>query len=257
MQRWRYLPDVGLDAVPVILRVSALAAPSRPTRSPRLLPVPPRPAPVAPKLVPRRPRRPLEHRHARRALLPRKPFTDIAYALFAAASELSDIYAEFIRHGLRAKAPDARRHRRPGALAPPCSAQPVSYPTHALPQNARAREGSCDAAHVTFPVHAVVLGAHCAKLRPPCARALRAWRARRSSPHAFAILHTFTYTPRLAPALAALLPLPPAFLSSASSHGRSGEELTHATLLATLASPPALHALALHLCASSSSNLTR
>ncbi|KAJ6573057.1 hypothetical protein DFH09DRAFT_1312333 [Mycena vulgaris] len=47
---------------------------------------------------------------------------------------------------------------------------------------------------------------------------------------------------------------PPAFLSSSSSHRRSGE-VTHATLLATLVSPPALHALASHLCASSSSNL--
>ncbi|KAJ6565563.1 hypothetical protein DFH09DRAFT_1363765 [Mycena vulgaris] len=44
------------------------------------------------------------------------------------------------------------------------------------------------------------------------------------SPHAFAILHTFI-----------------------------GEELTHTTLLATLASPPALHALACNLCASSNS----
>ncbi|KAJ6565536.1 hypothetical protein DFH09DRAFT_1363753 [Mycena vulgaris] len=44
----------------------------------------------------------------------------------------------------------------------------------------------------------------------------------------------------------------PAFLASASSHGRSGEELAHPILLATLVSPPAMHAHAAHLCAASS-----
>ncbi|KAJ6565555.1 hypothetical protein DFH09DRAFT_1473675 [Mycena vulgaris] len=78
------------------------------------------------------------------------------------------------------------------------------------------------------------------------------------SPHAFAILHAFMYTDCLAPALAAFLPLPPAFLASSSSksHSSHGEELTHATLLAILASRPSLHALALHLSAASSSNLS-
>ncbi|KAJ6573052.1 hypothetical protein DFH09DRAFT_1362204 [Mycena vulgaris] len=149
----------------------------------------------------------------------RPPFTDIARdTLLAAAPGLSGVPAEFIRHGLRAMAPQMLagigtlapshlptslprsplptslpRSPLPGALAVPLRASPdpapVSYSTHALPQQARAREES-DAGHAIFPVHA-------------------------SSP-----------TP----------------LSS------------RPTLLATLASPPALHALASHLCAASASN---
>ncbi|KAJ7450779.1 hypothetical protein FB451DRAFT_1052094, partial [Mycena latifolia] len=66
------------------------------------------------------------------------------------------------------------------------------------------------------------------------------------SPQAFAILHAFLYTHRLVPALTSLLPLPPAFL----------EPLTHASLTATLDSPSMRHALAAHLCAAASGNLT-
>ncbi|KAJ6573033.1 hypothetical protein DFH09DRAFT_1261028 [Mycena vulgaris] len=220
--------------------------------------------------------------------LARPPFTDIARdALLAAAPDLSNVPAEFIRHGLRAKAPQMLagitalapshlptsipRSHLPAALNVPLRASPgaapVSYPTHALAiaPVAKGKSGERDVAHTIFPVHAVVLAAHCAKLPrlPPSAPSGRTASATLPvlpltlpSPHAFAIIHTFMYTHRLAPALTALLPLPPAFLASASSRGRSGEELTHATLLATLASPPALHALASHLCASASSNLS-
>ncbi|KAJ6573010.1 hypothetical protein DFH09DRAFT_1459295 [Mycena vulgaris] len=93
--------------------------------------------------------------------------------------------------------------------------------------------GDREAAHAIFLVHAVVLTAHCAK--PPClplsARAGSSCTASATlpvlpftlpSPHAFAILHAFMYTHRLAPALAALLPLPPAFLGSASWAQRRG-----------------------------------
>ncbi|KAJ6565521.1 hypothetical protein DFH09DRAFT_467038 [Mycena vulgaris] len=151
--------------------------------------------------------------------------------------------------GITSRSPPARpppRHAHRPLRTP--GAAPVSYPMHAI-----------------FPVHAVVLAAHCAKL-PRLSPSVPAGSSRTASatlhvlpltlpsPHAFAILHAFTYTHRLAPALAALLTLP-AFLASFSYHGRSGEELTHPTLLATLASPPALHALAAHLCAASSSDL--
>ncbi|KAJ6565525.1 hypothetical protein DFH09DRAFT_1314821 [Mycena vulgaris] len=90
-----------------------------------------------------------------------------------------------------------------------------------------------------FPTHAVVLAAHSAKL-PRLPLSAPAGSSRTASttlpilpltlpfPHAFAILHAFMYTYRLAPALAALLPLPPAFLASGRNNN---EELAHATLL--------------------------
>ncbi|KAJ6565611.1 hypothetical protein DFH09DRAFT_1363786 [Mycena vulgaris] len=216
----RYLPGADLDAVPAILRVfvyarRAVIETPKP-RIPRLLrAVPPR-APrrcaragtaTTATLSPARPAGSLSRAHSPA----RPPFTDIARdTLLAAAPGLSGVPAEFIRHGLRAMAPQMLagigalapthlptslpRSPLPGALAVPLRASPdpapVSYSTHALPQQARAREES-DAAHAIFPVHAV------------------------SSP-----------TP----------------LSS------------RPTLLATLASPPALHALASHLCAASASN---
>ncbi|KAJ6509808.1 hypothetical protein DFH09DRAFT_1264948 [Mycena vulgaris] len=197
--------------------------------------------------------------------LARPPFTEVM-TLLAAAPELSGVPAEFIRHGLRAKAPQMLA----GIAAPAPSHLPTSLPRMHLPAKLtfplrclkrQAQGGERDAAHAIFLVHAVVLAAHCAKF-PGLSLSALAGSSRRAlpvlplplpSPHAFAILHDFMYTHCLAPALAALLPLTPAFLPSASSHGRSGE-LTHATLLATRASPLALHPLALHLCAVASSS---
>ncbi|KAJ6491483.1 hypothetical protein DFH09DRAFT_1453377 [Mycena vulgaris] len=120
----------------------------------------PGPTPLAPKSVPRR--RPL--RHTWRALPPvhaHAPFTDIARdALLAAAPELAGIPAELICHGMRAKAPqcspvsppDPSRAatyppRSPSPCVRPLGAAPVSYPMHMI-----------------FPVHAVALAAHCAKI---------------------------------------------------------------------------------------------
>ncbi|KAJ6565510.1 hypothetical protein DFH09DRAFT_1314808 [Mycena vulgaris] len=160
------------------------------------------------------------------------------------------------------------RARSPARLSPTPRATPSSrqrLPTRApgrsagLVPHARAastgkRGGERNAAHAIFPVHAVVLPAHCAKLPrlPPCpARAPPGPWAPGSGPlahppllssHAFAILRAFMYIHRLAP-----------FLSSSSSRSPShGEELAHQSLLATLSSPLALHALASHLCAASS-----
>ncbi|KAJ6565590.1 hypothetical protein DFH09DRAFT_1473750 [Mycena vulgaris] len=97
-----YLPGPGLDAVPAMLRLSALHAASE-TPKPRRLslidtvmcqvathpqsrlfrPVPPRPGPLALQSVPRRPRRLLQH--ARRVLPPARD------GLLAAAPELSGV----------------------------------------------------------------------------------------------------------------------------------------------------------------------
>ncbi|KAJ7441238.1 hypothetical protein FB451DRAFT_1441438 [Mycena latifolia] len=176
--------------------------------------------------------------------LARPQFTDVSRdALAAAAPELAAVPTEFIRHGLHAKAlqmlagiqalapshvPQALpRSHLPLALTVPLRASagpaPPSYPTHALTIAAAPAKGSHlerDAPHAIFPVHAVVLAAHCAKLphllpMPPPAPSRAASATlpilllTLPSPQAFAILHAFLYTHRLAPALAALLPLPP------------------------------------------------
>ncbi|KAJ6491485.1 hypothetical protein DFH09DRAFT_1338544 [Mycena vulgaris] len=183
------------------------------------------------------------HRHARRALPAAHARTDIAHDALLAAVPSS-----------RASSPSASPPSRP-----PTS--PTSLPRSHLPA---ALTVPCvrppGAVPVSYPMHAVVLAVHCAKF-PRLSPSVPVGSSHTASvtlpvlpltlpyPHAFAVLHAFMYTHRLAPALAALLPLP-AFLTS-SSHGRSGEELTHAALLATLPCPPAPHVLALYLCASS------
>ncbi|KAJ7092785.1 hypothetical protein B0H15DRAFT_832515 [Mycena belliarum] len=213
--------------------------------------------------------------------LARPPFTDVSRdALAAADPALAPVPAEFVRHGLRAKAPQMLagiaalapshvpqslpRSHLPAALtvplrASPAGAPPPSYPTHVLaiaPAPAKGAPQDRDAPHAIFPVHAVVLAAHCAKLPrlPPAQPAPPARAASATlpllplalpSPQAFAILHSFLYTHRLSSALGSLLPLPPAFL----------EGLTHAAVRAALESGSARHALAAHLCAAAAGNL--
>ncbi|KAJ6565551.1 hypothetical protein DFH09DRAFT_1363759 [Mycena vulgaris] len=151
--------------------------------------------------------------------------------------------------GIAAPAPS----HLPAALS--SSRTPRTRSPSRRPRRARAGPESSerDTAYAIFPVHAVMLAAHCAKLPrlPPSARAGSSRTASATLPP-----HTFMYPP---PRPRPRLPTP-AFFSSSSSHSapRSsrGEELTHQTLLATLASPPALHALASRLCASAFSNLS-
>jgi hypothetical protein len=118
-----------------------------------------------------------------------------------------------------------------------------------------------DAPQAVFPVHAVVLAAHCAKLprlppaSPPSSRSssitLPVLPLALPSPQAFAILHAYMYTHRIDAALGALLPLPPAFLASlASSQDPS------AALAAALAQPSTRHALSKHLLAAAGTSLS-
>ncbi|KAJ6588161.1 hypothetical protein B0H19DRAFT_1098183 [Mycena capillaripes] len=224
--------------------------------------------------------------------LARPPFTDISRdALAAAAPELANVPADFIRHGLRAKAaqmqagiaalapshlpPSLPRSHLPSALTVPLRAQPhgapaaPSYPTHALAIAPPAPKGNPaalqDPPQAIFPVHAVVLAAHCAKLpRLPPSMPRSSQSASVSLPvlplalpsaQAFAILHAFMYTHRLDAALASLLPLPPAFLDSLSSPS-SGGHSPSTILSAALATPSVRHTLAAHLCAVSGGNLS-
>ncbi|KAJ7084686.1 hypothetical protein C8R44DRAFT_894125 [Mycena epipterygia] len=123
-----------------------------------------------------------------------------------------------------------------------------SYPSHTL---AIAPAGNdVGGPHAIFPVHTVVLAAHCAAL-PPLPRPAHSSHA--SS--AFAILHGFMYTHRLA-----LLPLSPAFLASlerpSNSHSHSNsQDAAHAAIPSALTSGTTCLTLAAHLHSTSAGNL--
>jgi hypothetical protein len=114
---------------------------------------------------------------------------------------------------------------------------------------------------VIFPLHAVVLAAHCTKLpclppaSPPSSRSssitLPVLLLALSSLQAFAILHAYMYTHCINAALGALLPLPPTFLTSlASSQDQS------VVLTAVLATPSTQHTLSKHLLAAAGTSLS-
>ncbi|KAJ7618608.1 hypothetical protein FB45DRAFT_981190 [Roridomyces roridus] len=211
--------------------------------------------------------------------LARPAFTDVSReALAAAAPDLAAVPAEFIRHGLRAKAPQMQagiaalapshlpqsipKSHLPSTLTVPLratSAAHPSYPTHVLAvtsSKSRSEPASL------FPVHGVVLAAHCAKLPrlPPAQHGSRSSATlpvlpfSLPSPQAFTILHPYMYTHRLDAALAALLPLPPAFLETLAP-GPSADA-PHARVSAALSSRSAIHALAAHLAASAGGSLS-
>ncbi|KAJ7201153.1 hypothetical protein GGX14DRAFT_334754, partial [Mycena pura] len=215
-------------------------------------------------------------------------------ALAAAAPDLAAVPAEFIRHGLRATAPAMfagitalasshvpqalPRSRLPPALSVPLRAPApgtphAPLPTHLVAVSAASKspKDEMDGPTRLFPMHAVVLAAHCKLTRlPPSSSSSRASASvllpviqLPLSPLAFAILHSWMYTGRLDAAISALLPVPSSFLerlagaqSSTSSTPGSTPDPAHAFLAGTLSSHTAQHALASHLCAAASGNLT-
>ncbi|KAF8134174.1 hypothetical protein K438DRAFT_1539197, partial [Mycena galopus ATCC 62051] len=218
-------------------------------------------------------------------ILSRPTFTDISRdAIAAAAPELASVPVEFIRRGLGAKMPEMqagiaalvpshlpssipRSRLRQALTVPLCgplhsTPGPLSYPTHALAIAPSSSSGEHDAPHAIFPVHAVVLAVHCAKIPclPPSSRApsisaavtLPVFRLALPSPQAFSILHAFMYTRRLDTALGTLLPMPPAFLESLSA---STLQTSESVVAAALANPAVCHTLAAHLYSLSGSNL--
>ncbi|KAJ7430166.1 hypothetical protein FB451DRAFT_966695, partial [Mycena latifolia] len=222
--------------------------------------------------------------------LPRPTFTDISRdAIAAAAPELAAVPTQFIQHGLGARLPQLKagiaalapshlpsslpRSGLPSTLTIPLRAPlagapaPPSYPTHVL-AIAAAIKGTPppDAPSAIFPVHAIILAAHCAKIprlpphpqpraSPSAAVTLPVLPLTLPSPQAFCILHAFMYTRHLDAALASLLPMPPAFLESLSSSGSDAP--TPAVVIAAALNTPAVrYTLASHLCASSGGNLS-
>ncbi|KAJ7130493.1 hypothetical protein C8R44DRAFT_872287 [Mycena epipterygia] len=135
--------------------------------------------------------------------------------------------------------PSARRPRLP--TVPPSSL------THALAIAPAGKD--VGAPHAIFPVHAVVLAAHCAPPPSPASRHLKLsslvlpMPLARLSPQTFAILHGF------------LSPLPPAFLASLERPSNA-QDATYATILSALASGTARHTLAAHLHTASGGSLS-
>ncbi|KAF8123069.1 hypothetical protein K438DRAFT_1895540 [Mycena galopus ATCC 62051] len=171
-------------------------------------------------------------------------------ALHAASPDLGNVSVEYIRKNLLAAAPQMlagtaalSSSHLPTALPksslppyitvplhPPRSSVQPCYPTHALAIS-NGRPSGPDDVYLIFPVHALVLTAHCSKLQPfpppaPCASAS-------------------VHLPRLDAILTALFPVPPQFLRA----------LSHRTVRATLQSGADLHHLSAHLCAASTANV--
>ncbi|KAF7311756.1 Clampless protein 1 [Mycena indigotica] len=219
--------------------------------------------------------------------LARPAFADIARdALAGAAPDLAaaGVPDEFIRHGLRAKGPamlagisalapshipqSLPRSRLPPVLSVPlrAAAHGVALPTHALAVSPAGKvKDDADAPTTLYPVHAVVLAAHCTALprmpRPagPAGPASAAHAAlpvlplALPSPPAFAIIHAWLYAARLDAVLSSLLPaaLPSPFLARLADPAAPALR----TLEAALAARPTLHALATHVCAAAAGNL--
>ncbi|KAJ7086491.1 hypothetical protein B0H15DRAFT_352183 [Mycena belliarum] len=202
--------------------------------------------------------------------LERPSFNEIPQtALLAAAPELGDTSIEFIRKKLLATAPQMlagtsalslshlpnalpKRSLPPYITVPLFPRQECIFPTHALAISNTSPSVPAEM-HTIFPIHALVLAAHCSKLPqlPPTApRAsssvhLPVLPLTLPSAPAFSILLAFMYTHRLDAVLTALFPIPPRFLHA----------LTHKAVRAALQSGADLHHLSAHLCAASSSNM--
>ncbi|KAJ7262755.1 hypothetical protein B0H12DRAFT_1321783 [Mycena haematopus] len=192
-------------------------------------------------------------------------------ALVAASPDLENVSVEYIRKNLLVAAPQMLAgtsalspSHLPAALPksslppyftvpfhPPRSSAQPCYPTHAIAVSNGRSSGSDDV--LIFPVHALVLTAHCSKLQPfpppaPCASSsvhLPVLPLALPSAPAFAILHAFMYSKRLDAVLNALFPVPTNFLRA----------LTHRTVRAALQSGADLHHLSAHLCTASSANV--
>ncbi|KAJ7280335.1 hypothetical protein C8J57DRAFT_1433960 [Mycena rebaudengoi] len=204
--------------------------------------------------------------------LVRPSFKEVSRAaLIAASPDIGHLSVESVRKHLLSAAPQMLAGTSalspsylptalPKSNIPPYLAVPLrplqasvqpSYPTHALAiSNA---SPSASDIHLIFPIHALVLAAHCSKLPqlpPPAPRAagsvhLPVLPLSLPSAPAFSILHAFMYTHRLDTVLAALFPIPPPFLRA----------LTPKTVRAALHSRADLHNLSMHLCAASSADV--
>jgi len=228
---------------------------NRPAHPHHLTPIPPRSTSPSVQL----PRR-----------LDRPRFCEVSRdAIMAAAPELAEVPAEYIRRGLlndankmlagiSSLAPSHLPSSLPKSHLPPALAIPLrtsttqpSYPTHVL---AVSSSKSLNDQAMVFPVHALALASHCALLPrlPPSHQQphspslhLPVLPLSLPSPAAFSVLHSYIYNHRLEAVLKALFPVPSGFLQSVS----------HQAVRSALGSGTTLHQLSVYLCSSASSNL--
>lgn len=128
-----------------------------------------------------------------------------------------------------------------------------SYPSHILALQ-QANSHVADAPCLTFPVHGVVVAAHCAKFPPlpsahqrPGSSTIKIPVLSLTVPYpaAFGLLHGFMYAHRIDQLLGTLIPMPKQFLQG----------LTHDIVRNYLASGSKVHQLSSYLVASASNNV--
>jgi len=189
-------------------------------------------------------------------------------SITAVAPELANVPAEYIRRGLRARAPQMQaglaclslpvsipKCHVPSSLSVPVRGTSVSsqptYPTHLL---AIAHSKSSPNEHASlFPVHSVIIASQCTTLPrlPPSSGPssgsvhLPVLPLTLPSPAAFKLLHTYLYDHSLEGLMRSLFPLPSPFVQS----------LSHHTIQSTLASGSSLHQLSSYLCSSTAGSL--
>ncbi|KAK0194670.1 hypothetical protein F5146DRAFT_925304 [Armillaria mellea] len=232
-------------------------------------------------MPPKQPRHGAGHHHAGYhhsvqlpATLARPHYAEVSPAAIEAVSpELAGVSPEYIRRSLRSETPQmlagisalAPSHlptllpksHLPGALSIPVrSSAPTSrvFPTHVLAvSSSKTPSEHC----MVFPIHALVLAAHCAHLpalplaqpqhaNQPLVR-LPVLPIALPSPPAFGIIHNFLYTHRLEPVFRALLPVPAGFFQS----------ITHETVRDTLDALETCMQLSGYLCAQEQGNLQK
>ncbi|KAK0484466.1 hypothetical protein IW261DRAFT_1330084 [Armillaria novae-zelandiae] len=208
------------------------------------------------------------------AMLARPHYSEVSpSAIEAVSPELAGVSPEYIRRSLRSETPQmlagisalAPSHlptripksHLPGALSIPVrSSSPSSrlFPTHVLAvSSTKTSSEHC----MIFPIHALVLAAHCAHL--PAIPPAQSHHTNQSlvrlpvlpfalpSPPAFGIIHNFIYTHRLEPVFRSLLPVPAGFFQS----------ITHETVLDTLESREACIQLSAYLCSQEQGDLQK
>ncbi|KAJ7201161.1 hypothetical protein GGX14DRAFT_659381 [Mycena pura] len=215
--------------------------------------------------------------------LARPPFADIARdALAAAAPDLAAVPADFIRHGLRATAPAMLagiaalapshvpqalpRSRLPPALSVPLRAPAPGTPHPPLPTHivavsaaAKSSKDEMDGPTRPFPMHAVVLAAHCTKLTrlPPSSSPSPPLPGRIRHPPLLDVHRPPRRRLLRAPARPLLLPRAPRRRAVLHRlHPGSAPDPAHAFLAGILSLRTAQRALASHLYAAASGNLT-
>ncbi|KAF5352298.1 hypothetical protein D9758_011918 [Tetrapyrgos nigripes] len=207
--------------------------------------------------------------------LARPEYTEVSKSsIIAAAPDLANVPPEYIRQSLRPKEAEMQaglnalspshvpnklsKSHLPSHLSIPLyhksSSIPPVYPTHAL---AVYPSRGHDSQALIFPVHYLILAAHCARLPTlPSSHSQTQGRDHLHlpvvplslpSPHAFALIRKYLYTHSLDGVLKSLIPLPSSFLPSSFLPSSSTPSLNRETLRTLMTSNSTLTSLSRHL----------